>query len=155
MKFPGPILSAFLTCMLVSGCASRSRSVYADFKSPSYTDAWDPLDELVFKTEIPGASGACDVVLTVRHTDSYPSQELRLIVGVHDGNAGEASDTVVLRLADEEGRWLGKTSYGVVTMTDTLRRGIIPTRGGMITVRPDSKIPVSGISKIGISLETR
>lgn len=142
-------------CLFFASCRPEGAAVYAEFHGPASADAWDPLEELVFHPEINREArdqGRYDLLLTVRHTDGYPSRRLRLIVSEESDSTVIAPDTVELELADAAGRWLGKGSHGVYTRTCILRRGFDPAHSCGIAVRPDADAPVAGVNKIGLSL---
>lgn len=139
----------------LASCRPEGTAVYAEFHGPESADAWNPLEELVFHPEISREArdqGRYDLLLTVRHTDGYPSRRLRLIVSEERDSTVLAPDTVELELADAAGRWLGKGSHGVYTRTCILRRGFDPAHSCGIAVRPDADASVAGINKIGLSL---
>ena len=97
------------------------------------------------------SGGSYDLRLTVRHTDSYGADRLRLVIGEERDSVALPSDTIEVVLADSGGRWLGSGSHGVYSRSVVLRRGFRPGDGCRITVRPDAGAPVAGISRIGLS----
>lgn len=66
---------------------------------------------------------ACyDVIVAVRHTDSYPFNTLFLTLDCRP--AVKLPAEIDMRLADSNGKWTGSGLYGVYTATDTVAKGI-------------------------------
>jgi len=52
----------------------------------------------------------CDIVLCVRHTESYPYQNMWLFCELSNDSTAIWTDTLEFYMADDRGRWLGNGS---------------------------------------------
>ena len=67
------------------------------------------LDSALFRDSV----ARYDIVLAVRHTDSYPYSDLWLVSRQGDLPVAALPDTIHMRLADKSGRWLGRDNKGI------------------------------------------
>ena len=66
---------------------------------------WQEDSILSYTIAVDDTINSYDVVLCVRHTESYPYQNMWLFCGF--GKDSIANDTIEFFLADDRGRWLG------------------------------------------------
>lgn len=155
MKAGGRCLARILpgiAMVFMGACQHKASPAYVEFLAPADPSAWNPLEELVFS---PGLSGGLDSLshtlwLTVRHTDAYPSTDLKLIVEMTRNDVPYPPDTLTLKLCDPDGRWLGKGTRGVFTISHPIESPFNGSGKYIVAIRPDSRAPVEGISAIGI-----
>ena len=55
----------------------------------------------------------CNILLCVRHTESYPYQNMWLFCQLSNDTAAIWTDTIEFYLADDRGRWLGNGSQQI------------------------------------------
>ena len=106
------VLYCFLVILLAGMFTScRHNIVYSEFISiPSGEWSIDSLPRFDFAIEDNKAS--YDIILSVRHTERYPYQNMWLFV--QDNR--QHSDTIEFYLADDRGRWLGDKHHGFIEM---------------------------------------
>ncbi|MEE1022602.1 MAG: hypothetical protein U0L83_05680 [Muribaculaceae bacterium] len=148
--------AAFAVLLLTAAACRRSDSpAYVQFAGPEQTDDWDPFEELAYNVRLPEGTpsdAAFDLRLTVRHSDAYRSDRVRLIITQADENRAYRPDTITVMLSDKEGNWKGERNFSVYTCSILLREDFRPGPGTTFGIRPDSPEPLAGISKIGLSL---
>ncbi len=146
--------------LMLSGAACRRASApdYVEYHAPS-AGHWDTLDELVYHPHIPGQKETTpesyDLVITVRHSGRVSGRSLDLVLAASSGGQEIMRDTMAVRLADDNGRMLGKTSYSVYTVSQTLLPGIRVPRSYEISLRPARAAGIDGVNNIGLSLIKR
>ena len=102
-----------LTIML-SACSRNT--VYSHFEPTDGTAAFQTpqwhMDSIRhFDYTIADADAAYQVVLYVRHTETYPYQNMWLFV-----SDSLRTDTIEFYLADDRGQWLGDKHHGFIEM---------------------------------------
>ena len=116
-----------LACALLAVACGRHDTVYSGFVDiPPSGWACDEycgfetaaLDSALFRDSV----ARYDIVLAVRHTDSYPYSDLWLVSRQGDLPVAALPDTIHMRLADKSGRWLGRDNKGIYMYTDTIVR---------------------------------
>lgn len=85
-------------------CSCGAKTMYADFQPVPMT-GWQEDSVLTYAIDVDDTVNAYDVVLCVRHTESYPYQNMWLFCSF--GKDSIAHDTIEFFLADDRGRWLG------------------------------------------------
>lgn len=113
---------------------------------------WDYGHVLTFNSRADTLPGRVEcMAIAVRHTNNYPYANLwlELSYGTTDGTA--ASDTLDIRLADAYGRWLGKGSGPVMTLTDTVYPSATPAPGTPFRLRHIMRVEtLEEIEQIGL-----
>lgn len=84
---------------VLAGCSSEVVSV-AHRNVPEA--GWAASDTVVLTLQVEDTAQAYDIAITLRHTDSYPHQNIWFFVQTPDGRR----DTVLAMLADDRGQWL-------------------------------------------------
>ena len=92
-----------VAAMSVLAAACNSKSVYCEYRNVPLS-GWDKDSTLVFEVPVSDSLATYEVVLSVRHNQNYPYQNLWLFV--ENGQSGQ-TDTLEYYLADQRGRWLG------------------------------------------------
>ena len=93
----------------LSLCACDHSIVISEFRSLPLS-GWDKDSLLTFTYEIEDTLSSYDIILYLRHTNSYPYQNIWLFV------EDEGKDTIEFYLADQRGRWLGNGYSDVCEM---------------------------------------
>lgn len=131
-----------------------NRTVYYQYRT-IHPDGWKRTDTLVYEAHITDSATLFRLSLAVRNQDSYPYQNLRLNLAytTPDSTIVEI-DSLVFRLADEEGHWKGRGWSGLYESIFEVG-GIKIKRPGTyrFTVTPSNPNPlVVGINDIGLKL---
>ncbi len=111
----GQWLAAMLLTGIMTACSSDT--VYSRFVSTDGTSARHPLPQwhmdsvARFDYTITDAGQDYRLLLYVRHTETYPYQNMWLFVSdsLH-------TDTIEFYLADDRGQWLGNKHHGFIEM---------------------------------------
>ncbi len=144
----------------ILGCAChRSNApLYVQFDGPDQVDSWDPFEELSYEINLPKetpVNASFSLLLSIRHSGSYKSDRLKLIITRSEEGREYTPDTVTVMLADSDGKWKGTRSLGIYTLSTALNSNFRPDSTTTFSIRPDSPKPIAGISKIGLSLTSR
>lgn len=92
-------------------CACNSPFVYE--KQFEFTDQIWPIDEKVdFSFFVADTLSKYDVFIDVRHLAEYPYQNMWVFMDTREPSGTLLKDTIELKLASSDGRWLGKTASG-------------------------------------------
>ena len=146
-----------LLILIVNVClAACTGSVsYSDFRDIN-PQGWSKDDAVCFDFAVPDTSADYNILLHIRHTDSYPYQNMWLFVDAFYPGSPVQTDTLELFLADDRGQWLGRGRNGHVRMpvlyesqlqfADTGHCRLV-IRQGMRTDR------LRGVTQIGVELD--
>ena len=93
-----------ITSLLLVGC--QGDIVYTVFKSLPNV-GWEADSSLCYQPVITDSIADYQMLITIRHTDVYPYQNLWLFVDEYVGDMCVHHDTIEAQMADEYGRWLG------------------------------------------------
>jgi len=88
-----------LSSLLLTACGRAT--LFSDYQSVDI-NGWSMDSVVTFSVPITDTVNAYDVVLHVRHIDSYAYQNMWLFV-----KDGEKTDTIEFYLANDRGQWLG------------------------------------------------
>ncbi len=92
-------LSQYLVIILISvsliSCVDNT--VFSEYRTMPLS-GWDADSVLAFSVSVPDTVSTYDIIVDVRHTTSYPYQNMWLFVN---------SDTIDFYLANQRGEWLG------------------------------------------------
>lgn len=97
----------YIVCMLMLLCSCNNRTVYTDFHSLP-AGGWHQDSVLSYSISEADSSSVYEVLLLLRHTDTYGYQNLWLFVDEYVDSVLIHQDTIEAMLADEYGRWLGR-----------------------------------------------
>jgi gliding motility-associated lipoprotein GldH len=142
-----------LFILFVSLFSCRESAVYKDFRSIK-SEAWCINDTVCFQVNIP-QENAYDIQLSVRHTTDYEMANLWCFVHIVDTANVVYSDTVNMRLAEADGRWLGD-GYAIKTIKHPINKQHLRLKSGIhtITIEQGMRIDcLKGIRDIGVSVE--
>ena len=96
-------LAGLLTVIL---CSCSSKSVYEDSKVLP-ENGWSKDSAEVFSFNIDDAKAAYQILINVRHTNKYKSQNLWLFAETQLNDKEIGKDTIECYLANNAGEWLG------------------------------------------------
>lgn len=149
------ILGWLLVLGGTQGCSSED-ALFRDFQDLS-SDGWERDSVVQFDVTVTDTAQPYVLLVSLRHTQAYPFQNLylgRQIIGAH---GIEYQDTVEIQLADERGTWLGEGVGGIKTLT-------VPYRGQAVSFQKTGPYrfkfqhvmrenPLPGLQSIGFSVE--
>ena len=95
------VIAVMAVSVLVAACSSRT--VFSEFRNIPLS-GWDKDSVLVYEVGITDTVATYDVVLSLRHGQNYPYQNIWFFV---ENGLTEQTDTLEYYLADQRGRWLG------------------------------------------------
>lgn len=93
-----------ITSLLLVGC--QGDIVYTAFKTLPNT-GWESDSSLCYQPVIADSILNCQMLITIRHTDAYPYQNLWLFVDIQKDSIPVTRDTIECYMANERGEWLG------------------------------------------------
>lgn len=101
------ILGLSSLLLICSGCGENA--VCQDSKMLP-ADGWRKNDLVSFDFDLTDTTGAYNVLVDIRNNNDYPFQNFWLFIHSVLPDSTEFSDTLNCVLADNYGRWLGKSS---------------------------------------------
>jgi gliding motility-associated lipoprotein GldH len=104
------ILIGLAVSVLMAG-SCKNRNLYLH-NVPIAREGWPEEKIMRFDVPVTDTTGAYTIFLQVRNDGRYESSNLWLFITTHSPTGAMIRDTVECRLADEQGRWLGKGSGG-------------------------------------------
>lgn len=138
-------------CLLLSGCVNSDNVVYTKFKSLSNQE-WHKGQYLEFDLDsVADEDSNYDVLLVVRHNDTYKYNSMCVVVEEFVQGESETTDSIDIKMANEDGRWVGRGQYGLYEVIDTLKRGDRLSKRYLISVCHGMRcVTVEGVSDVGI-----
>lgn len=116
-------------------------------------DEWHPLRSFQLDADSTVEAGTlADVVVAIRHDGNTDAASLPLIVEQSTAGAVVGRDTIEIALADADGHWLGRGSYGLYEICDTVARHVRTGPGYSVTLQPAFSVPVKGVKDVGFYL---
>lgn len=92
--------------------------------------SWPADEELTFTFDIQDTQTAFDFLVNLRHSEAYPYSNLYLFMQLDFPNGKKSIDTLECVLADERGKWNGKTPGSLVDHRIIVNgRRIFPLKG--------------------------
>lgn len=93
-----------IVSLLLVGC--QGDIVYTTFKSLPLV-GWEADSSLCYNPVITDSVADYQMLITIRHTDAYPYQNLWLFVDIEKDSIQITRDTIECYMANERGEWLG------------------------------------------------
>ena len=109
------LIIILLSSLLLTACGAPT--MYSEFQSVSPI-GWNADSVLTYSFHADNAMQPYDILLCVRHTETYPYQNMWLFCtfGADDSLRTPMVDTIEFYLADDRGRWLGNGGAKFVEM---------------------------------------
>lgn len=117
-------------------------------------EVWNRYHIVEFVAPIPD-SGQYVVKLCLRHTTDYGMANLWCFVSTRSHGQGQLSDTVNLKIAEPDGRWLGKGN-SIKTLEQPINRNPVTLPRGNVLFRIEQGMrmeEMAGIKDVGIKIE--
>lgn len=118
-------------------------------------DGWRQEQPLTFDVTITDTAQSYDVLINLRHTSSFPSQNLWLFTETFQPDSQVVRDTIECMLANTHGEWLGK-GWGSLREMSVLykQRYKFPQPGGYrFSIRHGMRVDaLTGINDLGMEI---
>ncbi len=101
-----------LSSLLLAACSTQTK--YSEFQSVPLT-GWSADSVLTYRFDVTDTE-PCDILLCVRHTETYPYQNMWLFCSLGTDSVAFWTDTLEFYLADDRGRWLGNGGLKLIEM---------------------------------------
>lgn len=95
------ILSSIL---LLASCSTKTQ--FSEFQTIPFS-GWNKDSVLSYCFDAAKLSNPCDILICVRHTETYPYQNMWLFCALEKDSTIILRDTLEFYLADDRGKWLG------------------------------------------------
>ena len=144
----------FAACVAVA--CSNENTVYHSYQSLP-DEGWGKSDTLSFPLSVTDSIPATlRIFAEVRNKIDYPYHDLHLFISrnMPDSTVWH-TDTIVLSLADSNGKWTGK-GWGSVYQAETFVKSVQPLHPSNYTIKVMSgmkDLKLQGINDIGIRIE--
>ncbi|MDL2231518.1 gliding motility lipoprotein GldH, partial [Porphyromonadaceae bacterium OttesenSCG-928-L07] len=132
----------------------QDKSIYKDFRNIR-NEEWCINDTLSFEVHV-SESREYNMNLYVRHTTDYEMANLWCFIQVSDSSGTVLKDTVNMKLAEADGRWMGDGN-SIKTVKQAINSPHIELNEGLYTIKIEQGMRVKclkGIKDVGISIET-
>ena len=138
-------IAILLSSLLLMAC--HKDVVYSEFREIENVK-WHQDSVMRYEFEITDTLSEYTLLLYVRHTETYPYQNMWLFVG-----DAAKEDTIEFFLADDRGRWLGNGKNGLIEMPVLYEQHFRFAHNGLyqLTVRQGMRDSLlRGISDVGL-----
>ncbi|MBO6005714.1 MAG: gliding motility lipoprotein GldH [Paludibacteraceae bacterium] len=135
-------------------CSCSSNSVYEDSRVLPES-GWDKDNAEVFDFQIDDANATYQILINVRHTNSYKSQNLWLFTETLLNDKELGKDTVECYLANNAGEWLGSGFGSLHEMAILYQPNIKFAKPGAYKLKIKHGMrenTLSGITDIGVEV---
>lgn len=150
-----PLVGLLLSC--------GKPTLYSDYHSVS-PFGWEADSSLSYRFAVTDTLTPCDLIISVRHTQNYPFQNMWLFLEWDSDSLSSAShpiflpqrDTIEFYLADQRGRWLGNGFGQLREMPVLYAQSIIFPHAGnyLFRIRHGMRDnSLRGISDVGLQIE--
>ena len=153
------LLWAALFLPLLSACGRNDHVAYSSFVDIG-SRGWPSTELCVYATALEDSAlfrnprARYDMILAIRHTGDCPYAELFLPVSQPVVGSPQLPDTLRIPLARRDGTWLGRSSKGVYTLTDTLCRDVPLPLLYSLTLGQAMPTPyLTGLLSVGLVIE--
>lgn len=153
IKKSSSLVLFLLIVLAFAGCDSNR--VFEDYYSTG-GNGWNKDSVAVFQFDIESSSESYNFYLNSRNIENYPYSNLWLFVEITSPDRQVVRDTVELKLAEPNGKWLGKGTGGVYTHQVLYRANVyFPVKGDYaVTIENAMRDDVlKGLKDVGIRLE--
>ena len=145
-------VSILTVAVSVLMAACDGRTVYSEYRDIPLS-GWDKDSALVYELSITDSLTAYDLVLSVRHAQTYPYQNIWFFV--ENGLTGQ-TDTLEYYLADQRGRWLGNGFGERHEMPCLIGSGVRFPRAGTYVFKVQQGMRedrLQGVTEVGLIVE--
>lgn len=149
--------------MRIIGIIVLSVLLYSCSEPPYYEEMktingeWSSNDPAVFTFKIEDTSEQFELLMDLRHTEAYAFSNLYVFMELHFPNGKKSVDTLECFLADQRGKWGGRSTGDLVDHRIRLRNqpAVFPLEGEYtVTITQAMRVdPLPEIMDVGFALE--
>lgn len=139
--------------LMLAFTACHSPAIYERYEEIP-EESWNRYKVVEFKATIPD-SGQYNVKVCVRHTTDFEMANLWCFISTRSLGARELHDTVNLKIAEPDGRWLGQGGT-IKTVEQYINGNPVTFPKGDLIVRIEQGMRIEdmkGIKNVGIIIE--
>jgi len=147
--------SVFIFVMHLSMSSCDTNRVYEEYIGIQ-GETWSINQPVLFVTEIQDTSTIHNIFLNVRNTNTYDFSNLFLFIKTTSPSGQFIQDTLEIKLADEQGRWLGRGISSVFFNRSLYKRNIRFPYTGTYTfevIHGMRSKQLEGIRDVGLRIE--
>ena len=119
--------------LIMASCERKPVMAHAQFKHLPAV-GWQRSKPLMFQPQYDDSTATYDVMLAVRHSNSYPYRNLSLVVDIVDTDSAVNRRRLNVALADEYGNWLGGGFGSLYQDKVTIATGLAPVQASAVKV---------------------
>ncbi len=149
------LAGALVAMVMAAGCSFNS--VY-EHSQDIPNEEWNKNIPVKFEIPVTDTINGFKIVVNVRNSNEYPYSNLFLFLTTYSPQGNSIRDTIEMKLADDNGKWLGKGFGGVWSSEIVLRSNRVirfPSSGtykvDIVQAMRDDVL--RGIKDIGIKVE--
>ena len=123
---------------------------------PLELDGWHAKDSVQFEWSVQDSTVRHDLIMDVRHRQTYPYANLYLFLTYQFPNGKSRIDTIECMLADERGRWRGTGFGDLVDQRFMVESGVrfpLSGRYRLDVTHGMRQDPMPGLASVGLRLE--
>ncbi len=120
---------SLLSSLLFLGCKNK---VYSKYETLSNNE-WKASNKLTFEVDVQDIKSFNNVFLTVRHSDSYPFNNLFVFLTTKYPDGKTSLDTLEIMLADNKGVWMGNGTGDIWDTKTPIKQNVIFPQVGKYT----------------------
>lgn len=139
-----------LLLIIVALAACQDSSVFEDYKTLD-NEEWCLRNDAVFEIDIP-ATGNYNIDLCLRHTTDYEMANLWCFMNLKDSTGIILTDTVNIKVAENDGRWLGQ-GHSVKALQSPINKKNIHLDQGKYTLTIEQGMRtkcLKGVKNVGV-----
>lgn len=139
--------------ILLLTAACQSSAVFEKYEEIP-EEIWNRNNIIEVKANIPD-SGLYKVSLCIRHTTDYEMANLWCFISTRSHAAQQLQDTVNLKIAESDGRWLGQGNT-IKIVEQTINKSPVTLPKGDVIFRIEQGMrleEMSGVKNVGIKIE--
>lgn len=146
-------MKRYLIPILFLLCAACNSSAVFEKYQELPDENWSRYNVLEFTANIPD-SGLYQVQLCLRHTTDYEMSNLWCFISTRSSLPTEIKDTLNLKIAEPDGRWLGK-GRTIKTIEQNINRNPVMLPRGQVVFRIEQGMRIDdmkGIKNVGLKV---
>lgn len=140
----------FVFLFIISLWSCHSSAIFERYEEIP-EESWSRYNVVSFNTQVPD-SGWYDIKICLRHTTDYEMANLWCFLRVCSPDSTQLSDTVNLKIAEPDGRWLGEGGT-IKTLQHPINRNPVFLPKGDLVIQIEQGMrfeEVKGIKSVGV-----
>ncbi len=146
---------AFITLMMTFCFSCDLNRVYEKYASIS-NNGWEIKSPANFTIEIGDTSVLYDMYINIRHNETYPFQNIWLMIATKFPDGTNLSRRIEIMLASEDGKWYGENLGDIWDYRTLIQENASFTQAGTYTFSFEQNMrqdPLPGIMAVGLRIE--